>query len=883
MADATVTFAAKDLNLGSTISKLQKEIGLVGQKTTDTAKGFEMSFLKMAGAVATGQAAFEGFKKIAGFGLSAVSDSIAGIGSTFTKAISKAAELETLETAFTPLLGSADAAKDRIAELSRFAASTPFELPEIAKASKVLETLTKGALATGDGLRLVGDVASATNQPFEEVATTIGRLYDGLQSGRPVGEAMQRLQELGAVSGDTRAQIEALSKEGKNTEAWLLAEDALNRFSGSMELQSGTWAGLLSTLNDNIGNALAKFGEPIMDRLKPYLSGIISGVEILAEKAAGLGKYFAESFISSEKSASAFQAAINAITTGKVQEGFLMFWDALVLQSMQTANNIYKNLSAAFATAADFLGNVFRSDGPAFMTILSAFDFLSGYISKKLFSTLSEVVGEIPVIGDEMKEAFKEKSNAAAYQAELALQRIPAAASLVAEDIGAQLGKAPELFNKNLASAGDIFTGLDEKSAALKVRQDQLAASAAGTAQALGGTVEQLKLAGTTAEKLSQVEAAHKEAVASGNTELATRLEKQNQILKTKLDGEQADARSKQAATDLVDLEIGINNAKADGNTELQKQLEQERERIKSQQEIVKLTEEYQKELGVSKDKAAELAEAYVESKDAAEGLKAKESERKKELMEGLEFEQQMLAAKISGNTEEEKALNYQKDYNAALKQAIDAGMGKSEAEAFADQIARARQEQAGINKELTASQKLLKDIADAEGKEGIDKGGKLAKRAQDQVARGDFEGARKTAGKIAENEAQAALTGTGKSRDRRNIADIGRDYGLNQGLGENNTGFRERIRSAREDGVYNDFSKTAKPASGLEAMKAKGSLKDELADRRAGVDKPGQDGQKPPVKDDTGGKKGLDGLVEKILELVQKIEPRLPVAALTA
>ena len=242
-----------------------------------------------------------------------------------------------------------------------------------------------------------------------------------------------------------------------------------------------------------------------------------------------------------------------------------------------------------------------------------------------------------------------------------------------------------------------------------------------------------------------------------------------------------------------------------------------------------------------------------------------------------------MLAAKISGNEQEEKALNYQKDYNAALKQAIDAGMGKSEAEAFADQISRARQEQAGINKELTASQKLMKSIADAEAKDSVDKGGKLAKRAQDQVARGDFAGARKTASKIAENEAQAALTGVGKNRDRRNIADIGRDYGLSRGLGESTAGFRDRIRSAREDGVYKDFSKISKPSSLLEEMKAKGSLKDELAAKKSGVDKPGKDGQKPPAKDDTGGKKGLEKLVENIFKLVEKIEPRLPVAALTA
>jgi hypothetical protein len=76
--------------------------------------------------------------------------------------------METLETAFIPLLGSADAAQKRIADLSKFAAETPFELPEVAKASRTLETLTQGALATSEGLRLVGDVA------FESVRTVAG-------------------------------------------------------------------------------------------------------------------------------------------------------------------------------------------------------------------------------------------------------------------------------------------------------------------------------------------------------------------------------------------------------------------------------------------------------------------------------------------------------------------------------------------------------------------------------------------------------------------------------------------------------------------------------------------------------------------------------------
>lgn len=170
----------------------------------------------MLAGFAAARSAIGGFKSVAAAAFTPLAGAAAaflGVGSAalaFKKSIDAAAGMETLQTSFNVLLGSTQAAKTRMQELARFAADTPFELPQVASASRTLETLTKGALSTGRGLTLVGDVASGTGQSFNEVAVTIGRLYDGLQSGRPVGEAMQRLQELGAISGDTRAQIEAL-------------------------------------------------------------------------------------------------------------------------------------------------------------------------------------------------------------------------------------------------------------------------------------------------------------------------------------------------------------------------------------------------------------------------------------------------------------------------------------------------------------------------------------------------------------------------------------------------------------------------------------------------------------------------------------------------
>jgi hypothetical protein len=90
-------------------------------------------------------------------------------------------------------------------------------------------------------------------------------------------------------------------------------------------------------------------------------------------------------------------------------------------------------------------------------------------------------------------------------------------------------------------------------------------------------------------------------------------------------------------------------------------------------------------------------------------------------------------------------------------------------------------------------------------------------------------------------------------------------------------------------------FAKKNEPAAD-QPTEAPKSLRDRMAegtqafrDRMAGsdaVDKPGRTGQTDTAAqggDKSGGKSSLDTLVEDIKKLLEKIEPRLPVAALTA
>lgn len=196
---------------------------------------------------------------------------VAAVFINFAKAaIASNKQFETFTTQFETLLGSTDKARQRIEELTQFGIETPFELPEIVEASRVLQVFGGNALSTGENLRMIGDIAAGVNRPFSEVALWTGRMYDAMKSGRPFGEAAARLQEMGALSGQARQELERLQKEGATgQELWAAFNEQVgSKFAGNMERLSKTLGGIQSNLVDFRDNLIRIGGIPLFEKVK---------------------------------------------------------------------------------------------------------------------------------------------------------------------------------------------------------------------------------------------------------------------------------------------------------------------------------------------------------------------------------------------------------------------------------------------------------------------------------------------------------------------------------------------------------------------------------------------------------------------------------------
>jgi len=155
-------------------------MGFDGSLSFDTKideKGLSKGFANVNKQATSG---FSQFGNIAKRGLAAVAGTVVALSGAMAGGIAIGvkynAEIENYATSFEVMTGSAEKAKNIVADLKKLGAETPFELKDLAKTTQLLMNYGFEAKDAQKKLRLLGDIAQGDAEKMNGIATAYGQM-----------------------------------------------------------------------------------------------------------------------------------------------------------------------------------------------------------------------------------------------------------------------------------------------------------------------------------------------------------------------------------------------------------------------------------------------------------------------------------------------------------------------------------------------------------------------------------------------------------------------------------------------------------------------------------------------------------------------------------
>lgn len=234
--------------------------------------------------------------------LGGVAAAIFGIG---TASVITAGEVSMSSKAFETLLGDAQAAKEFIADLTQFAAETPFELAGLMETSKRLLAFKFAAQDIIPILTAIGDAAGMLGSGQEGIDRMTLAIAQMQAKGKVQSQEMLQLAEAGVNAWQYLADAMGVSISeamDKVSAGQVSAAEGINAiitgmqrdFKGGMEKQAKEIPGLWATIMDNTKQVMVSAGGKLIEalRIKEHLQGLADYLSKFAAyvQQAGIGK-----------------------------------------------------------------------------------------------------------------------------------------------------------------------------------------------------------------------------------------------------------------------------------------------------------------------------------------------------------------------------------------------------------------------------------------------------------------------------------------------------------------------------------------------------------------------------------------------------------------
>lgn len=345
------------------------------------------SGIKSAGS-ALGSAALSGAKVAAG----ALAAGTAAVGGLIAKGISYNNQMEQYQTSFTTLLeGNQAAADGLVSSLKEMADTTPFEMTDMSSAAQTLLGFGVAADKVMPSLQALGDVSQGNSERFSNLSLAFAQVQAaGKLTGQDllqfVNAGFNPLQEMSRTTGKSLAELREEMSEGAISaemvaDAFQSATSEGGRFYQSMQKQSKTFSGQMSTIKDNVNSMLGTLTSGLQQDLAANFLPQIN--ESLSSLNAAFTSGGMEGFLNALPTA--IDGIMSAITT-KLQTGLPTIINIVVSALNSIVNSIAGYLPSLVSTIGNGLLqllqgllNTLQSSGPQLISGLV--DSLSQFVT----------------------------------------------------------------------------------------------------------------------------------------------------------------------------------------------------------------------------------------------------------------------------------------------------------------------------------------------------------------------------------------------------------------------------------------------------------------------------------------------------------------------
>lgn len=316
-------------------------------------------------------------------------------------------EMETYTTNFETMLGSATKAQAKVESLKQMAASTPFEMTDLANATQQLLAMGVASEDTNKYLQQLGDISLGNVDKLNSLIGAFGKMNS---SGKVTLEYINIMAEQGfnplnliaEKTGETMTEVYARVSAGTVTfdevkNAIAAATSAGGQFYKGMEKASQTTAGRIATLKDNATALVGEVFEPISEGLSGKL--LPAAIDAVDELSAAFR----------ENGINGMVAAAGDIV-GETIAGFAMSLPEFVNTAVSIVNSLMQGIEDNLVTISSGASTAVLTLADGIIDLLPELivtgTLLIGKLAAGVIKGLPDLIAQIPSMIDEIVTGF---------------------------------------------------------------------------------------------------------------------------------------------------------------------------------------------------------------------------------------------------------------------------------------------------------------------------------------------------------------------------------------------------------------------------------------------------------------------------------------------